>query len=233
MGMASMLGKIANCWEAAQVELQGVYSVERVREVIQYSQRTSKFRACVVMAIMPWPCVIITLLADVMTLGPPSPGTNSTYQFIIRTLFIYWISTIAISLQFRHSVPSVGLSNARVLTNAAFTAVLSVGVLYALTIIIGLPLPFTFIAVSPAWVTFMAFPLVSIIRKVRSDPETWLQLVNTLKTWIGQESMVLIYPTFFYVFTTLPTNAKTPFAMLLPIMKILMRNVMSRTVVHL
>ncbi|KAE9161223.1 hypothetical protein PF005_g31330, partial [Phytophthora fragariae] len=45
--------------------------------------------------------------------------------------------------------------------------------------------------------------------------------------------MVLIYPTFFYVFTTLPTNAKTPFAMLLPIMKILMRNVMSRTVVHL
>lgn len=61
----------------------------------------------------------------------------------------------------------------------------------------------------------------------------WLQIINTLKTWVGQESLVLIYLTYFYVFTTLPSNAKNPFAMLLPIIKIFMRNVMARTVLHL
>ncbi|EGZ21814.1 hypothetical protein PHYSODRAFT_497671, partial [Phytophthora sojae] len=219
--------------EATQVELQGFYSVERVREFIQYSGRTSMFRALVVMAIMPWPCVIITLLADVMRLGPPSQETRDSYQFIVRTLFIYWISTITITLQFRHSVPSVRLSNARVMLNAAFTAVLSFGAIYALTLLIGFPLPFTFITVSPAWVTFMLVPLASFVKKARLNPEVWLQIINTLKTWVGQESLVLIYLTYFYVFTTLPSNAKTPFAMLLPIIKIFMRNVMARTVLHL
>ncbi|KAJ8514234.1 hypothetical protein ON010_g18698 [Phytophthora cinnamomi] len=233
MGLASMLGKIVECWEATQVELHGFYSVERVREFIRYSERTTKFRALIVMAFMPWPCVVITLLADVIPLGPPSQGTNSSYPFIVRTLFIYWTATIAVSLQFRHSVPSVRLSNARVMINAAFTAALSCGAIYALTVIIGFPLPFTFITASPAWVAFMLLPLASFLKKARSDPDVWLQVINTLKTWIAQESLVLIYPTYFYIFTTLPAHAKTPFAMLLPAIKIFMRNVMARAVPHL
>ncbi|KAF1794378.1 hypothetical protein GQ600_2394 [Phytophthora cactorum] len=40
-------------------------------------------------------------------------------------------------------------------------------------------------------------------------------------------SDVLLY------FTTLPADAKSPYAFLLPIIKIFLRNVMSRTVVHL
>ncbi|KAE9078459.1 hypothetical protein PF010_g23115 [Phytophthora fragariae] len=79
----------------------------------------------------------------------------------------------------------------------------------------------------------MLIPLVPFLRKAYYQPAVRTQIVNTLKSWVFQESLVLIYPTFFYVFTTLPTNAKTPFAMLLPIMKTIMRNVMSRTVVHL
>ncbi|EGZ21817.1 hypothetical protein PHYSODRAFT_489854, partial [Phytophthora sojae] len=105
--------------------------------------------------------------------------------------------------------------------------------LFALTIIIGFPLPFTFITVSPGWVTSMLIPLLPFLAKAWLDPEARLQIINTLKSWISQEILVVIYPAYFYIFTTLPANAKTPFAMLLPIMKIFMRNVTSRTVIHL
>ncbi|KAF4040914.1 hypothetical protein GN244_ATG06957 [Phytophthora infestans] len=79
----------------------------------------------------------------------------------------------------------------------------------------------------------MLVPLVSFLKKARSDPEVWKLVVNTLKVWLCQESLVVIYPTYFYIFTTLPADAKTPFAFLLPVIKIFLRNVMSRTVVHL
>ncbi|EGZ21809.1 hypothetical protein PHYSODRAFT_437219, partial [Phytophthora sojae] len=232
--MRFLLARVADMWEATQVELCGVYSVERVREVIQYSERISMFRALAVMALMPWPCVIITLLADAISLPPPVQETNGSYQFAIRTLFIYWISTVRRrALQFRRTVPSVGLSNARVMANAVLTAVLSFGALYVVTVAVGFPVPFTFITTSPAWVTFMLVPLASFIRKARSDPEVWLQIVNTLKTWVVQECLVLIYPTYFYIFTTLPANAKSPFTVLLPIIKKFMRNIMACTVIHL
>lgn len=79
----------------------------------------------------------------------------------------------------------------------------------------------------------MLIPLLPFLAKAWLDPEARLQIINTLKSWISQEILVVIYPAYFYIFTTLPANAKTPFAMLLPIMKIFMRNVTSRTVIHL
>ncbi|GMF37146.1 unnamed protein product [Phytophthora fragariaefolia] len=228
-----MLKNIAAFWEATQVELQGMYSVERVREFIEYSQRASISRALLVLGLMPWPSVIITILVDLIPMRPPSEGLNANYLFMVRTFLAFWISTIVISLQFRHSVPSVALSNIRIMVNATFTAVPSMSTLYVLSLVIGFPLPFGILVVSPAWVTFMLIPLASFLKKARANPAVWLKITNTLKTWIGQESLVLIYPTYFYFFTTLPSHAKTPFAMLLPIIKILMRNIMSRTVVHL
>ncbi|EGZ21816.1 hypothetical protein PHYSODRAFT_490206 [Phytophthora sojae] len=98
MGLLASFGRIVACWEAAQVELHGFYSVQRSRDYILYSKRTSIFRALVVQALMPWPCVVITVLADIIPMRPPTEGNNATYPFIIRTLFIYWICTIAISL---------------------------------------------------------------------------------------------------------------------------------------
>ncbi|KAE9078464.1 hypothetical protein PF010_g23117 [Phytophthora fragariae] len=140
---------------------------------------------------------------------------------------------MVINLQFKHSVPTAPLPRLIVVIYSALTAILTTSVVYALSMLIGFPLPFGIITVSPAWVTFMLLPLASFLRKARGDPHVWLQIVNTLKTWICQESLVVIYPTYFYIYATLPANAKTPVAMLLPIIKIFLRNVMSRTVVHL
>ncbi|EEY56364.1 uncharacterized protein PITG_09883 [Phytophthora infestans T30-4] len=233
MRLALLAQKLAECWESTQVELHGSYSVERVRELIDYNQRASILRALTVLALVPWPCVIITILVDLIPLRPSSEGLDANYLFIFRVFLSFWVATIVINLQFRHSVPPVHLSNIRIVISGAFSAAFTTGVVYALSMVIGFPLPFGIITVSPMWVVSMLVPLVSFLKKARSDPEVWKLVVNTLKVWLCQESLVVIYPTYFYIFTTLPADAKTPFAFLLPVIKIFLRNVMSRTVVHL
>ncbi|KAG3103757.1 hypothetical protein PI124_g12710 [Phytophthora idaei] len=166
-------------------------------------------------------------------LRPPFEGLDANYLFIVRVFLAFWVATIVINLQFRHSVLTAPLSNKRIIISGAFTAVFTTGVVYALSMAIGFPLPFGIITVSPMWVVFMLIPLLSFLKKARSDLEVWPLVINTLKVWVCQESLVVIYPTYFYIFTTLPADAKSPYAFLLPIIKIFLRNVMSRTVVHL
>ncbi|GMF37144.1 unnamed protein product [Phytophthora fragariaefolia] len=233
MQIAQLVEKCINLWETTQVELHGFYSVERVRELIHYRENTSIIRALAVLMLMPWPSVIITILVDLIPLRPSSEGLQANYLFIVRTFLSFWVTTIAINLQFKHTVPTSPLTKVQIIVSSAFTAVLTTGVMYVLSLTIGFPLPFEIITVSPAWVAFMLVPLISFLHNARSDPVVWLQIVNTLKTWVCLESLVIIYPMYFYLFTTLPAKAKTPFVMLLPIIKIILRNVMSRTVVHL
>ncbi|KAG1696388.1 hypothetical protein DVH05_018519 [Phytophthora capsici] len=233
MKLVYWLQKLAKFWEASQVELHGFYSVERVQELITYNQRASILRALVVLFLIPWPCVIITILVDLIPLRSPSEGLDANYLFILRVFLAFWVATIVINLQFRHSVPPAPLPNWRIVISGAFSAALTTSVVYSLSIVIGFPLPFGIITVSPAWIAFMLIPLLSFLKKARADPQVWPLVINTLKVWVCQESLVVIYPTYFYIFTTLPANAKTWYALLLPIIKIFLRNVMSRTVVHL
>lgn len=233
MGFWDRIARLTDFWEAAQVELHGCYSVKRVRDYVDYSRRTSIFRALFVAAVMPWPCVIITILVDLIPLRSPAEGLHANYEFVVRVFLSFLVASVAVNLQFRHSMPSAPLSNQRVAVTSAITAAQTTSVLYGLSRVVGFPLPFGIITVSPAWVAFLLIPLASFLRKARADPELWPLVLNSLKVWVCQETLVVIYPTYFYIFTTLPQNAKTPFAMLLPIIKMVLRNIMSRTVVHL
>jgi len=233
MGFAAWVGRLTDFWEAAQVELHGFYSVERVQELMDYNARTSIPRALFVLALMPWPCVLITLLVDLIPLRPPSEGLQANYLFVVRIFLSFLVASIVVNLQFRHSLPSAPLSNLRLIVTSAIIAAETTAVLYALALVVGFPVPFGIITVSPVWVAFLLLPLASFLRRARADPELWPQVINSLKVWVSQEALVVIYPTYFYVFTTLSTKAKTPFTFLLPIIKMILRNVMSRTVVHL
>lgn len=56
---------------------------------------------------------------------------------------------------------------------------------------------------------------------------------NVIKVWMCQVILEFIYPPYYYIFSTLPDRAQTVFAILLPVIKLTMRNVFARTVVHL
>ncbi|RLN87732.1 hypothetical protein BBJ28_00019039 [Nothophytophthora sp. Chile5] len=138
------------------------------------------------------------------------------------------------SQQFRTGVPELPYPNKRLVLNTVIVAALNVGVLYAMALGIGFPLPFTIVSGMPAWLVILSTSLaIEWAKKIRENPETWTLVVNMLKVWMCEVALVVIYPPYFYIFTTLSSLGKMGFALLLPVIKLLMRNLFARTVVHL
>ncbi|KAL3669413.1 hypothetical protein V7S43_005807 [Phytophthora oleae] len=86
----------------------------------------------------------------------------------------------------------------------------------------------------PAWVVIISTSIaVEWAGKIRQTPGTGRMVLNVVKVWMCEVLFVLIYPPFFYIFTTLTKFTQMAFALLLPIIKIFMRNVFMPAVVHL
>ncbi|KAG6623174.1 ABCG transporter ABC Superfamily [Phytophthora cinnamomi] len=130
-------------------------------------------------------------------------------------------------------VPPAPLSNAKIVYLGGIVAGITVTAMYALTLLIGYPLPFGIVTVSPVWVHLLLAPLLSWMKKARADPAVWSMCINLVKIMVCQESLIFIYPTYFHLFTTISNSDKAAFSLLLPVMKIILRGVMARTVVHL
>ncbi|KAE8883926.1 hypothetical protein PF002_g20959 [Phytophthora fragariae] len=129
-------------------------------------------------------------------------------------------------------VPPFPLSNAKTIYFGGIVAGITVGVMYALTLVVGYPLPFGMVAVSPVCILLLLAPLLSWMKKARADRAVWAMGVNMVKILACEESLVLIYPTYFLFFTTIPDSAKAAFSPLLPVIKIILRGVLARTAAH-
>jgi hypothetical protein len=222
--------KAAALWTAAQVELQGQYSTQRVQALFSYSNESSGLR---VLLLTPLPCLVVTTVVDLVHLRPISVGVHGSHLFFVRAFIAFWVASIMTYVQFKHIVASAPLAGVQIVGISAVVASLTVSVMYALALLVGFPLPFSIVTVSPAWVSLLLLPLVSWMKTVRRDPAVWPHVINSLKVMVCQETLIVIYPVYFYIFTTIPDSGKTAFALLLPIIKLGLRNWMANTVVHL
>ncbi|RLN48131.1 hypothetical protein BBJ28_00025193, partial [Nothophytophthora sp. Chile5] len=232
--MARALRLLAALWEATQVELHGRYSSRRVLALVKYFNETSLLRAILIALVTPLPCLAATVLVDVVKLADPAEGLQANSVFLLREYASYWLMSFLGAQQFRTSVPSLPYPNRLVVANTFVVAAGSVGVLYVLALGIGFPVPFTIILGCSGWVTSLLVSLAIVwTKKLREKPEAWPLVLNVVKEWMCQVGLVVIYPTYFYAFTTLSAKGKSGFALLLPAIKLFARNVFTRTVVHL
>ncbi|RLN87735.1 hypothetical protein BBJ28_00019041 [Nothophytophthora sp. Chile5] len=232
--MARALRLLVTWWEATQVELHGRYSSRRVLALAKYSNDTSLLRAILIALVTPLPCLAATVLIDVVKLADPAEGLQANSVFLLREYASYWLMSFLGAQQFRTSVPSLPYPNRLVVANTFVVAAGSVGVLYVLALGIGFPVPFTIILGCSGWVTSLLVSLAIVwTKKLREKPEAWPLVLNVVKEWMCQVGLVVIYPSYFYVFTTLSATGKAGFALLLPVIKLFARNVFTRTVVHL
>ncbi|KAF1793168.1 hypothetical protein GQ600_22023 [Phytophthora cactorum] len=74
-------------WERTQVELHGSYSTDRVLALAKYTRETSWSHIVIVLLVSPLPCLIITVLSDVIPLDDPSEGIKGNKMFQIRQYY--------------------------------------------------------------------------------------------------------------------------------------------------
>jgi hypothetical protein len=216
------------------VELNGSYSSERVRDLAQYSRETSWFHAMTVILLTPLPCLLVTILIDVLPLADPSEGLSGNTSFWLREYYTFLVITFLATEQFRYSLPMLPYPLKRAIINSFIVAALSVGLMYLLALLIGFPLPFSILVVTPPWLSLIGvFLVIEWAKKMRETPGAVAMLINVIKLWLCQVLMVFIYPPYYFIFTTLSPSGQTAFSMLLPMIKLAMRNIFGRTVVHL
>ncbi|KAK1948513.1 hypothetical protein P3T76_000802 [Phytophthora citrophthora] len=227
------VAKLVRLYRVTQVEFRGEYSTQRVQALFNYHDCATTLRVLLVLVGMPVPCFLLITIVDSVPLRPISEGIHSSLLFFIRAFVSFWIASIAAYWQFKHMVPPAPLTNVKIVVYGAIIAVITITVMYSLTLAIGYPLPFGIVTVSPAWTCLLLTPFVSWMKNARKDPILWPMLMNLLKIMVCQESLIFIYPTYFYLFTTIPDSGKTAFSLLLPVMKLILRGAMAKTVVHL
>lgn len=80
---------------------------------------------------------------------------------------------------------------------------------YGLAAVIGFPLPFSLMTVTPAWTTLVAISLaVEWAKKIRETPGAGKMVYNAIKLWLCEVLLVFTYLVYYYVFTTLSRRAK-------------------------
>ncbi|KAG1699655.1 hypothetical protein DVH05_012550, partial [Phytophthora capsici] len=225
--------KIASVWKATQVELQGEYSTKRAQDLFSYVNEANTYRVFLVQLLTPLPCLGITAIVDLIPLRPVEDGVSSNQFFFIRAFFMFWLAITTTYNQFKHIVPQLPLSNTRIASYGAIVAAITVGVMYALASTVGFPLPFSIITMSPLCVPLFVMPMVPWMIKAFKDPITWPLVMTSLKVLVCQEVMVIVYPTYFYVFTMVPNRGKAYFALVLPLLKLVFRHAMAKTVGYL
>ncbi|POM70427.1 LOW QUALITY PROTEIN: Hypothetical protein PHPALM_13138 [Phytophthora palmivora] len=230
---AFVKSKFAAVWKAAQVELQGEYSSQRVHDVFKYINEASSLHVFLVQLLTPLPCLAITALVDLLPLRSVADGINSNKLFFVRAFTSFWLANTTTYNQFKHIVPQLPLSNTKIAGYGAVVAAITVSAMYGLTLAVGFPLPFSIITMSPIWLTLFVLPMAPWMVKSRKDSTAWPLVVTSLKVMVCQEVLVVVYPTYFYIFTTIPYRGKTYFALLLPLLKLVFRNAMAKTVGYL
>ncbi|RLN98302.1 hypothetical protein BBJ28_00025315 [Nothophytophthora sp. Chile5] len=207
--MSAIPKRLVALWESTQVELQGSYSPQRVLLLAKYTRETSWLRVISILVVTPLPCLIVTVWIDALPLANPSEGLAANGVFLFREYYSYVVMSFLAFQQFRTGVPELPYPNKRLVVNTVIVAALSVGVLYAMTLGIGFPLPFTIVSGMPAWLAILSTSLViEWAKKIRENPETWALVVNMLKVWMCEVALVVIYPPYFYIFTTLSSMGK-------------------------
>ncbi|EGZ04574.1 hypothetical protein PHYSODRAFT_343126, partial [Phytophthora sojae] len=196
-------------WEATQVELHGQYSAQRVLALAEYEQGTHLARSVLVMLVTPLPCLVITILIDILPLSDPSEGIENNNAFMVRQYYNYLLVTFIAIQQIRIGVPSLPYNNGHVLRDTIVVATLTLGIYYAVTLSVGFPLPFTILVMMSPWSVLISLCLaIQRARVIRDTPGARAMLSSMFKLWMYEILMVFIYPPYFYVFTTLSDKAQ-------------------------
>lgn len=145
-----MLRKAIRAYEKTQVELQGRYSVERLRDFDTYCSKTSNLRVFCVLASMPLPCLALITFIELLPMQDPSKCLRHNALFFLHSAIVAFTITVTILERCRRFVPKFNMRVSTLVVMALITTCATAGREVVLAYLIAFPLPFTIIMSVPA-----------------------------------------------------------------------------------
>lgn len=235
--MASLLRtwhRLTAMWAALQVERQGKYSLERLRQFHDYQSSTSLARAWTVVLLTPLPCLAIVTLIDAIPLQPPSLGLEHSQSFWLRALVMSTIVYLTITVQLRLIVTRLPITSAQILWIPFVVASLVVALTIWASYLVAYPLPFSIAFGSPITCGIFAVCIYAVWGKfLKENREVRGELFNYFTLVMKQVSLLYIYALFSYAFNNLASSIEqTVFALFLPVLKLACKNWINRSLMQ-
>ncbi|KAK1931901.1 hypothetical protein P3T76_012401 [Phytophthora citrophthora] len=146
-------------------------------------------------------------------------------MFWIRGFLVVLSIAFAVLEQGRHFVPHLPMTDAQLWGSSIFTATGTVIVTYWISTAVGFPLPFTIAFGSPPCSFFLSLSLAIFCGKFLMENAVERdRLIKYVLVVAVQVVMSYVYPAYNFIFVHLDTSAQIAFAFLLPVLKILIKN---------
>ncbi|KAE8902236.1 hypothetical protein PF003_g14184 [Phytophthora fragariae] len=201
--VGSTVRALVRGWESIQVELHGSYSVERFISMQKYRDSTSVCRSLMLLGAIPLLSLACAGIVDAFPLESPDLGLAHSGTLWARGVLVTLFDSHALSWMFDQYVPQLEISRRTLIVTAIAAAVVVQASALILILLLWYPLPFTLIWVSGPWIWTLALALkLSKGEFLRKNP----QVLNE----------------------TVPAEWQTPAAVLVPVFKVIQKNVICR-----
>ncbi|KAE9074391.1 hypothetical protein PF010_g24693 [Phytophthora fragariae] len=148
-------------WEELQIESNGAYSVERLQQLRDYSERVTAMHCVIVLVVTPLPCLLVIVLIESIPLRPPADGIEHSFLLWVRTFALTVVVVLGCMWPCRVVVPGLPLSITPVIVAATASAIAGAAGAFGIAYAIGFPLPFTLVCESGIGMFIMGMGMVA------------------------------------------------------------------------
>ncbi|KAE8969065.1 hypothetical protein PR003_g28561 [Phytophthora rubi] len=227
--LSNIIQRLWRAWTSLQVEFQGRYSIDRLSKLKNYMENVSVGRITAWLLLSPLPCLILAVMVEAVPLAPPEDGVRANWVFLIRFGFVTGFMVGSLIFQMGRNVPALVVKMHHVLTIGILTALAAVGTLYAVASATTFPVPFSMLIASPPSVVVYAICFAIIWgAQFKASPTIQKEMEQQTTVLNCQLSLTLVYPMYIYGFTSFTGVYQTIFVIVLPIIKLVAKNWVSR-----
>ncbi|RLN72147.1 hypothetical protein BBJ28_00021931, partial [Nothophytophthora sp. Chile5] len=229
--------KLVDVWFKLQLSHHGgKYSIERLLALDEYTRTTSTWRVLFVCVATPLPMIALVLAQECIPLQQPADGWRANYGLWIRSGILSAVVTHGMAVHATYMLDGLALSLQQL---ALLTVCVSVGYTAAAMLIAAqwtFPIPFMGISLNFILIVLFAgwFRLIvgsRIFHQTLSQKRKLLRLIGFVS---AQVLMAVIYPAYQVLFDAV-TDVRyvLPVILLLPFIKLIMKNLLSLSITHM
>ncbi|OWZ23383.1 hypothetical protein PHMEG_0001753 [Phytophthora megakarya] len=222
--------RVLHRWLELQVSHRGgKYSVERLLALEQYSRNSSLARVLFVCFCTPLPTVFIILGQELVPLQNPKDGSYANYGFWFRIGFVTGVVAYATAAQSYFLVDRVTISQRQLLLIGLFVGTTFPAITMVSVSTLVFPVPFIVVSGLPLffvlWITSICATVG--IHFVQDITVSWDEFFQYVKFVCTETLMVVVYPAYQTLFTTvINTRYELPVILMLPLIKMVMKNLL-------
>ncbi|GMF43188.1 unnamed protein product [Phytophthora fragariaefolia] len=230
-------GKANMIWTDVHMSYRGgQYSIERLLALYDFTRNTSMLSTFLVCTISSLPALLFIISQEMVPLQDPANGWKENYGFWVRAVVVTATVTYSVIVQARYFTGGFAISRIRVLLVLIFAPCIVTAITMAIAAHIWFPIPFYIITMVPIfYVVTVASLAISIertaIRKMLKNSNKFSRFIAFIA---AQQLMVVIYPAYQALFQAMiTTNYEYLVILLLPVMKLLVKNIALHCLTHM